>query len=258
MEQSAPCTPEAGPLNTTRESDNMMYDSRGVQTPASGGMNQSYIGEPQSPLTQIDPHRLRDMVVDKQNAGAHGSLDSPYKQQQQFWEHNSGCPTSSPSSMRLAPNSAGSQMPLMMHSSRMSQGRSPLNSPVGVHGSSYSARPPSNAPSSPFLQPSQTPVHYPQGMQQMPQSPATNMMPSGQVPPASPGNVYQPRMNTMGPMQQQYSYAPQVQQQWNPPPQPHYVGQPQMMSSSGQRVMIQRVPYLPPVFVGLALFVSSV
>uniref|UniRef100_A0A0N5AKA7 Trithorax group protein osa n=1 Tax=Syphacia muris TaxID=451379 RepID=A0A0N5AKA7_9BILA len=253
MEQSGPCTSEAGlHYKPTRSSDNMViYESRNLRTSiASNTIGSSYVSssnaaEPQSPLGQLDPHRLREMVVGKQNPGSH-DVGSSYKQQQQYWDHNSGCPTSSPSNMRLAPSNSNLQMAHMMHSSGISQGRSPLSSPVTVHGPSpYTTRPPSNASSSPYLQSPQASVHYSSTMQQMPQSPAPNMMQSNQVPPASPSNVYGTRVGNMGPPQQQYSYNPQVQQQWNPPPpsQSHYVGQPQMLNTSGQRVMIQRVPY---------------
>uniref|UniRef100_A0A915AE80 PAX-interacting protein 1 n=1 Tax=Parascaris univalens TaxID=6257 RepID=A0A915AE80_PARUN len=281
---SAPCTPDNGPHGVVRDSE--MCDSRGAMTPVSVGVStSSFMSEAPSPLGQLDPHRLRDMVVDKQNPSCQPQIESPYKQQQQqqYWTPSPvGGPTPSPSNMRSTPANSNSPLTPMMHPSRISQGsgtphsmrepqilspgsmrmqiqqqqmglclpgRSPLGSPGNMHPppSPYITRPPSNASPSAYMQPPQTPVHYPGGMQQLSQqASASGVLPPGQVPPASPSGVYAPRMSAMGPPQQQYAYHPQVQPQWNAqPPQTHYVGQPQMMGPSGppQRVMVQRVPY---------------
>ncbi|MFH4984431.1 hypothetical protein AB6A40_011140 [Gnathostoma spinigerum] len=127
-----------------------------------------------------------------------------------------------------------------------------MNSPGSMHlpPSPFAARHSTASPSSFIPQPPQNNVHYSTGLQ-MPQSPAPGVLAQPQVHPTSPGSVYNPRMGQMGPPQHHpFSYHSQVQPQWVPQSQSHYVGQPQVMGSSGptQRVMVQRIPYPAPGF----------
>ncbi|VDO31018.1 unnamed protein product [Onchocerca flexuosa] len=78
MEGSTSCTSDSDVANISRESETMI-EMRNAATPASGSNSSSFINEAPSPLGHLDPHRLRDMVVDKQTA-CQTQVESPYKQ----------------------------------------------------------------------------------------------------------------------------------------------------------------------------------
>ncbi|VDN54389.1 unnamed protein product [Dracunculus medinensis] len=281
MEQSAPCTPDATMINTVTNRDSeITNDSHVTQVASSAGANSCFMNEAQSPLGQLDPHRLRDMVVDKQIPVGQTQTEQPHYKQEVYWtpSSTSGASSSPTNNVRNTPVSSSS--PLIQAVSRMSQGsstpqsvrdsslmspsasrnalqqqlgicmpgQSPLNSPSVMHPppSPFIAHP-SSAPSPSVYVPPQNTPHYPVNMQQMPQSPADVVMQPGQIQVIPSNATMYPRINAMSPHQSQYSYHPQMQPQWSSKPQPqHYIGQAQMVSGvPSQRILVQRVSYPP-------------
>uniref|UniRef100_A0A915PRT3 Uncharacterized protein n=1 Tax=Setaria digitata TaxID=48799 RepID=A0A915PRT3_9BILA len=243
MEGSTSCTSDNDVANTSRESENMT-EICNAATPASGSNSSSFLNEAPSPLGHLDPHRLRDMVVDKQTA-CQAQVESPYKQP--YWTPSPADPSHSPSSnIRSTPASSNSPImqpprlpgglrdsallsPSVSRTSAQQQSLGmclpglvfilalqitlyPMGSPSGMHPppSPFLGRPSSNASPSPYMQPPQTPIHYQANLQ----SPA-GAVPSNHVPPSPPCTPYLPRIPTVGPTQQQYSCHAQMQQpQW--------------------------------------------
>uniref|UniRef100_A0A0R3RL18 PAM2 domain-containing protein n=1 Tax=Elaeophora elaphi TaxID=1147741 RepID=A0A0R3RL18_9BILA len=259
MEGSTSCTSD-NDANTSRESETMI-EMRNVTTPAPGSNNSSFVNEAPSPLGHLDPHRLRDMVVDKQTA-CQTQVESPYKQP--YWTPSPADPCQSPSSnIRSAPANSSSPITPVMQPPRLPGTmrdsallspsatrtpiqqqpmgmclpvRSPMGSPSGMHPppSPYLSRPSSNASSSPYMQTPQTPIHYQGNLQ----SPA-GVIPSNHVSPSPPCAPYLSRMPAVGPPQQQYSCHAQIQQpQWTGQQAQQHFG-----SGPVHRVMVQRVPY---------------
>ncbi|VDK71835.1 unnamed protein product [Litomosoides sigmodontis] len=257
MEGSTSCTSD-NDANTSRESETVI-EMRNVATPAPNSNNSSFVNEATSPLGHLDPHRLRDMVVDKQTA-CQTQVESPYKQP--YWTPSPADHSQSPSSnIRSVSASSSSPVTPVMHPPRLPSAirdsallspsaarnpvqqpigmclsvRSPMGSPSSMHPplSPFISRPSSNAPS-PYMQPPQTPIHYQTNLQ----SPA-GVIPSNHVPPSPPCTPYLSRMPAVGPSQQQYPCHAQMQQpQWtNQQAQQHFG------SGSVHRVMVQRVPY---------------
>ncbi|EJW88861.1 hypothetical protein WUBG_00227 [Wuchereria bancrofti] len=258
--EGSTCTSDSDVANTSRESENVI-EMRNVTTPVSGSNNSSFVNEAPSPLGHLDPHRLRDMVIDKQTA-CQTQIESPYKQP--YWTPSPADPSHSPSSnIRSAPANSSSPVTPVMQPPRLPGTmrdsallspsatrtsvqqqpmgmclpvRSPMGSPSGMHPppSPFMSRPSSNASPSLYMQPSQTPVHYQANLQ----SPA-GIVPSSHVPPSPPCAPYLSRIPTIGPQQQQYSCHAQMQQpQWtSQQAQQHFA------SGPVHRIMIQRVPY---------------
>ncbi|EJD76762.1 hypothetical protein LOAG_16342 [Loa loa] len=258
--EGSTCTSDSDVANTSRESQ-IMIEMRNVTTLASGSNISSFANEAPSPLGHLDPHRLRDMVVDKQTA-CQTQVESPYKQS--YWTPSPADPSQSPSSnIRATPANSNSPVTTIMQPPRLpgtmrdsallspsatrtsvqqqSMGmclpvRSPMGSPSGLHPppSPFISRPSSNASPSPYMQPPQTPIHYQANLQ----SPA-GMVPSSHVPPSPPCVSYLSRIPVVGPPQQQYSCHAQMQQpQWtNQQTQQHFG------SGPVHRIMVQRVPY---------------
>ncbi|VBB28598.1 unnamed protein product [Acanthocheilonema viteae] len=191
MEGSTSCASD-NDANTSRESETMI-EMRNVTTPAPGSNNSSFVNEAPSPLGHLDPHRLRDMVVDKQTA-CQTQVESPYKQP--YWTPSPADPSQSPSSnIRSVPTNSSSPVTSLMQPPRLPGGtmrdsallspsvtrtsvqqqpmgmclpvRSPMGSPSGMHPppSPFISRPSSNASPSPYMQPPQTPIHYQANLQ---------------------------------------------------------------------------------------------
>ncbi|KAM3717161.1 Nipped-B-like protein [Dirofilaria immitis] len=259
MEGSTSCTSDSDVVNTSRESE-IMVEMRNAATPASGSNNSSFINEAPSPLGHLDPHRLRDMVVDKQTA-CQTQVESPYKQP--YWTPSPADPSQSPSNIRsVSANSNSPLTPIMQpprfpntvrDSALLSPSvtrtpvqqqavgmclpvHSPMGSPSGTHPppSPFISRSSSNASLSPYMQPSQAPIHYQANLQ----SPA-GVVPSNHVPTSPPSASYLSRITAVGSSQQQYSCHAQMQQpQWTSQQTQQHFG-----SGPVHRVMVQRVPY---------------
>ncbi|OZC04974.1 hypothetical protein X798_08051 [Onchocerca flexuosa] len=271
MEGSTSCTSDSDVANISRESETMI-EMRNAATPASGSNSSSFINEAPSPLGHLDPHRLRDMVVDKQTA-CQTQVESPYKQP--YWTSSPADPSQSPSNIRSASTNSSSPLTPIMQPPRLPSTvrdsallspnatrtsaqqqsigmclpvhHSPMGSPNSMHPppSPFISHPSSNTSPSPYMQPPQTPIHYQANLQ----SPAgvlqklilikTGVGPSNHVPPSSPCAPYLSRIPAVGPSQQQYSCHAQMQQpQWtNQQAQQHFG------SGPVHRVMVQRVPF---------------
>ncbi|VDN01826.1 unnamed protein product [Thelazia callipaeda] len=243
--------------NTSRESETI-NEICNTRTPASGSNTSSFVNEAPSPLGHLDPHRLRDMVVDKQTMCL-AQIESPYKHP--YWTPSPAGPSQSPSNIHavnscspvtqirppsrlpalLSPNTPHTlvqQQPMGMCLSA----RSPMGSPSSMHPppSPFISRTSNTSPS--YMQPPQTPLHYQPNLHS---SASGNVVPpAGHVVPPSPSSPYSQRMTTMGPPQQQYSCHTQMPQpQWSTGQQTQHFG-----SGPVHRVMMHRVPYPSKLF----------